>query len=187
MKKAIIIHGMPYKEDYYSPKGDSESNCHWLPWLQKQLIIRDILAQAPEFPTPYEPVYIEWVKMLERFEPDAETILVGHSYGGGFIVRWLSENDIKVGKVILVAPWIDPKGLVKDGFNNFDIDANLTSKTDGITIFNSDDDSDEIHESVRTILDKIKDIKCKEFHNYGHFNYSVMKTKEFPELLSEIV
>jgi len=38
MKTAIIIHGMPYKdEEYYNIDHSASSNCHWLPWIQKQL------------------------------------------------------------------------------------------------------------------------------------------------------
>ena len=90
MKTAIIIHGMPYKdEEYYNPKRPASSNCHWLPWIQKQLLLKDILAQTPEMPVPYEPEYIAWKEIFERFPLNEETILVGHSCGAGFIVRYL--------------------------------------------------------------------------------------------------
>jgi len=46
MKTAIIIHGMPSKEEYFSPKTKSQSNGHWLPWIQKQLILNGILARV---------------------------------------------------------------------------------------------------------------------------------------------
>lgn len=38
-KSAIILHGMPSKEEYFSPAYASPSNSHWLPWLQKNLLI----------------------------------------------------------------------------------------------------------------------------------------------------
>jgi hypothetical protein len=37
MKTAIIIHGMPSTEEYYDVNRPASSNCHWLPWIQKQL------------------------------------------------------------------------------------------------------------------------------------------------------
>lgn len=39
MKKALILHGMPGKEEYYSKTSDSPSNAHWLPWSQKELLV----------------------------------------------------------------------------------------------------------------------------------------------------
>lgn len=107
MKTAIILHGMPDKEDYFEPTADAESNCHWLPWLQRQLIVKNILAQTPEMPEPYSPNYEKWCSVFNQFTVSEETNLIGHSCGGGFLLRWLSENKQKVGKVALVAPWID--------------------------------------------------------------------------------
>lgn len=46
MKTAIIIHGMTEKETYYNLNKDSDSNAHWLPWIQKQLLTNDILSQT---------------------------------------------------------------------------------------------------------------------------------------------
>jgi len=109
MKTAIILHGMPDESEFKDPNREASSNCHWYPWLQRQLVLNGILAQTPEMPKAYEPEYDAWKEMFERFDTDEETILIGHSCGGGFIVRWLSENkDKRVGKVVLVAPWIDP-------------------------------------------------------------------------------
>ena len=108
MKNAIIIHGKPGKEEYYSDKYPSASNFQWLPWLQKQLLIQDIFAVTPEMPRAYEPVYEAWKKEFERHEVTSETVLVGHSCGGGFLIRWLSEHpDVKTGKVFW---W--PRGLI---------------------------------------------------------------------------
>ena len=108
MKNALLLHGTCDREEYFSDLHTSLSNSHWLPWLQKQLLIRDILTQTPEMPQAYDPQYDLWEKTFERFDVDKNTILVGHSCGGGFLLRWLSENRVEVNKLILVAPWIDP-------------------------------------------------------------------------------
>jgi hypothetical protein len=34
--------------------------------------------------------YATWLRGVERYEITPETLLVGHSCGGGFLVRWLS-------------------------------------------------------------------------------------------------
>lgn len=185
MKTAIIIHGMPTKEEYYDVKRPASSNCHWLPWIQKQLLLKDVVAQALEMPVPYNPEYQAWKKMFERFPIDEETILIGHSCGGGFIVRYLSENDVKVGKVVLVAPWIDPDRSLDTGMFDFTIDENLVKKTAGVTVFSSTNDMQEVQESVERIKEKVKGVKIVEFKDAGHFCLSDMGTDAFPELLKE--
>lgn len=187
MKTAIIIHGLPAKEEYYRQEGDSESNCHWLPWLQKQLIVHGVLAQTPEMPTPYNPTYQEWKEMLERFDLNEDTILVGHSCGGGFILRYLSEENVKVGRVILVAPWIDPEKFLTTGMFDFTLDQNLVLKTKGVTIFESTNDKDGIKESIRRITNDVHGIEVKTFTDYGHFCFKHMHTRAFPELLEESI
>jgi hypothetical protein len=191
MKTAILVHGRPNKEEYYDPKYPSASNSHWFPWLTKELQINDIFTVALEIPKPWQPRYDIWEKELSRFDITRETILVGHSCGGGFIVRWLSENkDRQVDKVVLVAPWLNPENNPRSDtadFFDFDINPALANQTAGITIFNSDNDKPTIHKSVEIIRDGAKGINYKEFHNYGHFCYEDMKTEEFPELLEELL
>lgn len=186
MRKAIILHGKPSKEGYYNPNRESQSNEHWIPWLQHELIIRDILTQTPEWPKPYEPDYKEWLKTFNQFEVDGETILIGHSCGGGFLVRWLSENNVKVGKVYLIAPSLNPRQTI-NGFYDFDMDSNLVAKTRSVTIYGSTNDDKSIKDSIKTLRDTIKDVKYREFKDYGHFCFNDMKSREFPELLKEVL
>jgi predicted alpha/beta hydrolase family esterase len=185
MKNTIILHGKCDREEYYSDKYPSLSNSHWLPWLQAQLIKKDIKTDTPEMPRGYDPKWETWVKEVERFEIGQETILVGHSCGAGFWVKYLSLNkDLKVGRVILVAPWLDPDGDETKGFfDDFKMDPDLVKRTGGTVIFNSDNDMGNVQKSVADIRENIKDIKYKEFHKYGHFTYGSMQTTEFPELL----
>jgi predicted alpha/beta hydrolase family esterase len=193
MKTALILHGMPDRNDYYSdePERSAESNRHWLPWLQHRLVQRDILTQTPEMPIPYAPNYKLWKGVFEQFTLHEDTILIGHSCGAGFLFRWLSEHDVKVGQVLLVAPWIDPtKELQAHGlpdFFDFQMDENLVSKTAGITIFGSDDDYPEIGQSIEQIMAAIPGIKFRRFSDHGHFTRQSMMTDAFPELLGAIV
>ena len=188
MKTAIILHGMPEKDtEHYNPNRPASSNCHWLPWIQRKLILKDILAQTPEMPVPYNPEYSAWKAMFERFPLNEETTLIGHSCGAGFIVRYLSENNIHVGKVVLVAPWIDPNKTLGTGMFDFEIDVDIVSKTKGITIFSSTNDMEEVRGSVKILTEKIKGVKIVEFQNKGHFCFDDMRTEEFPELLNEVL
>jgi len=185
MKNAIILHGRPGHDEYFEEDYPSPSNSHWLPWLQRELLRKGILAQAPEALSPYKPTYKAWKRAIEYFDPNEETVLIGHSCGGGMIVQWLSRNpDVKVGKVILVAPWID---LEKEDWPAFDfeIDEDLVSRTNGLTIFHSADDVDEIQTSVKELKNRLKGNKYVEFKNMGHFTHKYLRDDTFPELLEE--
>ena len=72
MKKALIIHGCCDEEEYISDKYPSSSNSHWIPWLQKQLLIKNILTQSPEFPKPFNPDFEKWREVLMRFAIDGD-------------------------------------------------------------------------------------------------------------------
>src|SRR3989344_333839 len=184
MKTAIILHGMPSKEEYLNnPDRPSPSNSHWLPWLQQQLIVRGILAQTPELPEPYAPDYGKWRAVLERFPIDEETILVGHSCGGGFLVRWLSEHGVRVGKVALIAPWINPKdSRLVFGLFAFVIDSDLAARAVEIRLFISADDDKEELDTAELLKKSVKGITVAEFTDRGHFTYGDMGTDRFPEL-----
>lgn len=188
MKNAIILHGSTDKEEYYSTKHPSMSNSHWIPWLQKRLLVADIPTATPEVPQCYELDYEMWRREFERYDITPETILVGHSCGGGFLVRWLSENiERKVGKVILVAPWINPLKEEKGTMFDFEMDVTLVSRTQGITLFSSDDDMASVQISIKYILEAIAGITLVEFHKYGHFSIGDMGTDAFPELLDHVL
>lgn len=188
MKTAIILHGAPSKEEYYDANCPSASNHHWIPWLQKQLLVRNIVAHTPEVPYSFDPQYDVWVREFERYEINEETMLVGHSCGGGFLTRWLSENkDRKVNRVILVAPWLDPTRYRTSAFFNFEIDPNLAERTNGFAIFNSTNDAGDIQDSAFHIRDTVKNCYFRDFENAGHFCLENLGTEAFPELLDMLI
>jgi predicted alpha/beta hydrolase family esterase len=193
---AILIHGYCDKAKYYDPNHPSMSNNQWFPWLTQQLMVQDIFTVAVELPEPWRPNYEKWRHELERFDINEQTILVGHSFGCGFLVRYLSEKNIKVGKVILVAPYMglgheeNPElTMAEESFFDFDVDPNLTQKTTGLTIFKSTNDSQGVDDSIDMLMEKWNgSAKLITLPNRGHFQ-AVVKWKkfEFPELLEEIL
>lgn len=189
MKNAIILHGGPSKEEYYDPKIPSMSNAYWIPWLQGKLLKADIPTATPEVPYSFDRNWEMWNQEVERFDITPETILIGHSTGAGFFVKYLSIHpNIKVDKVVLIAPWLDPENEhTKNFFDDFEIDSNLVSRTKGITIFNSDNDQKSVQKTVEILRNKIKGIGYKELHNRGHFYLYDLNSKEFPELLEFIL
>lgn len=192
MKQVILIHGLPSKEEVIEDIFPSPSNAHWFPWIQKQLTRQDILCQSLEMPESYNPTYSEHKRVLDQMEISNETTLVGHSCGGGFLLKYLSENtNLKPKRVILVAPWIDPTGYLKElnpdsDYFDFQIDESLTDRTDLHCMY-STDDKENIIKSVETIREKLPNTKMHVFTDKKHFTEKHLKTKEFPELLELIL
>lgn len=187
VKNAIILHGQPSKEEYYNPAMPSMSNAHWIPWLQGQLLKHDIAVATPEVPLAFAPDYELWQKEVERFDITPETLIVGHSRGGDFWLRWLSEHKSqKVGKVVLVAPSLGHFEKGKNYFGNFELDPNLVGRTAGFSLFASDNDGQSMIDTAKEIREKIRGVHYREFH-LGHFTSRSMGTTEFPELLEELL
>ena len=188
MEQVILIHGLPDKEEVLGDVWPSPSNAHWLPWIQKQLAKEDLLSQSLEMPHSYNPIYTDHCAVLSQMSISKETILVGHSCGGGFLVRYFSEHkELLPAKIILVAPWIDLEGYLKEldpnsNFFDFEIDPSLAIRTELHCIYSTDDDKD-ILESIKKLQETIPRMVVHKFENKGHFIDSSLGTKEFPELL----
>jgi len=186
MKQAILIHGKPDKAEYFNPMLPSVSNANWFPWIQQQLNIAGIASQTPEMPNAWQPQYPTWAKELERYDITPETMLVGHSAGGGFLVRWLSEHPgIQVGKVVLVAPSMGLDWGETDFFA-FEVDPNVASRTKGLVIFGSDNDRKAIRDVVGIYRTKIDGADYREIAGHKHFTYEDIGSG-FPELLCELL
>ena len=194
-KRAIFVHGYYGQEKYYDPAADLINFKDYTPWLLKQLTVNDFMVYAPLMPRPYFPIYADWKREFERCEPDENTVLVGQSFGGGILVRWLSETDKKVGKVFLVAPAYYPfadnelVGKYDADFFNFSLDRNLVQKTDGLTVFESTNDADNIKRSYEELVSGIDNLRTITLENRGHFTTSTAGDVNltFPELLEEII
>jgi len=187
MKNVIIIHGKPSKESYYDQDGYTSSNFGWIPWLQNQLLTRDIMPNVPEMPHAYLPEYESWKREFERFDMTPETTLVGHSMGGGFLMRWLSENtEASPARVILVAPSLDPLRSNETGFCEFEFDSAITDRTK-LVVMTSDNDSDKAVMSRDMITNALPATDVRMFTGYGHFTPEHSLGKETLEVLLEII
>jgi len=188
---AILVPGRPDKDEHYDKNRPSNSEDHWFSWLKRQLILRDIHAVAIEPPFPYRPRYLEWKREFERFDLQNDTVLVGHSCGGGFLVRYLSENkNVKVGAVFLVAPWINPdNNPLSDtaDFFTFDIDPNIVNRTKSLTVFVSKNDDASVLKTVEILQKHIVDLRVVWFESKAHFTANDLGSREFPELLQAIL
>ena len=144
-------------------------------------------AQTPEMFNAFQPEYAIWQREFERHLVDEPMILVGHSTGGGFFVRWLSEHPgVMVKKLVLVAPFLDPHGELGNGFLDFSIDDTLIDRVDQFHLFSSSNDMAKITTSVETLLSHFPALIHHAYDDMGHFCLEDMNTDAFPDLLSAI-
>lgn len=187
-KNCIIIHGCPSHNEKSMDPEKRTYDKHWIPWIKKELISKNMDVETPLMPEPWKPNYLDWKIQFEKNDINENTILVGHSCGGGFLVRWLGDTGKKVKKLILVAPailhpeeWKPLENLLR-----FDINENVKKNVDERLIFVSEDDSKGILESVN-IFEKELDANVIRFKEHGHFTQEDMGKEEFPELLNKII
>src|SRR3989344_2158715 len=182
ISNCVIVHGSPSKSEK-----EKTYDKHWIPWIKKELEKRKIKTYTPLMPTAWEPKYNEWKKEIEKLDINEESILIGHSAGGGFLVRWLGETKKRIGKLILVAPAIMHSGNYEPlrDLLKFEINKSTKDNIRETIIFYSDNDSAGILKSV-DIFSQYLDVKPIQLKNKGHFTLEDMKTEQFPELLDEI-
>jgi len=99
----IIVHGA------YGYPGEN-----WFTWLKTELEIRSIHCCVPALPTPNNQHLTTWLNKFEMITKDfitPDTVLIGHSLGATFILRWLEKYFGKLKSVILVGAFIYPVGI----------------------------------------------------------------------------
>lgn len=105
MKRVFIIHGWDF-----NPK------INWYPWLKKELEKRNFHVKVPTMPNTSEPKINEWVSHLKKIagKIDEETFFIGHSIGCQTIMRFLQNENQKVGGAVFVAGWFKLANLEDD-------------------------------------------------------------------------
>ena len=180
---AVFCHGvlppdLDWNQKTYNPTKS------WKDWLQFMLEAKhDIIMQIPKFPHAHVFLmkYDEWAEIMNRQKIDSDTILIGHSAGGGFILKYMALHpELKVRQILLVAPWIDT-GHVNSFYKNFDIHNIAQQTINGIDLLVSDNDSEEMKKSFDKIIADIPFIRTHVFSGYGHF-----VLPELPEILPMI-
>ena len=159
----------------------------WKYWFQFSMEKEhNVITQIPYFPHAHALLmkYNEWEKIMNFQDINPDTVLVGHSAGCGFVLKYLSMHpELKVRQVVLVAPWIDPNNIQPFGFyKDFDLTNNIINQTKyGIDMLVSSDDMEDIIQSTDKIIQNIPDIHVHKFSGRGHFTES-----ELPEILNII-
>ena len=160
---------------------------HWIPWVKEQCIRWGIETETPRMPSPWEPDYEKFKTEFEKYRVDENTLLIGHSCGCAFLVRWLGESKKKTAKLILVAPWKIPDKDDKNRkeFYTYDIDPSLKNRVGRIIFFTSDNEELNGKRSLEMFQTVIGG-KVIELKGRGHYCFDDMGTEEFPELVYEI-
>lgn len=192
-KQIIVIHG----GDSYSSKSEflralqgkrvtKESFSPKYDW--KSFLFRDLgegfEVLSPRMPNKQNAKYEEWKIWFEKMFQFIENgvILIGHSMGGLFLVKYLSENNFpkKISALFLIATPYDLEGHVQEFRLGGDLQK-VWEKCQNIHIFHSNDDP-IIPINEANIYKKIWTGSVLHLLiGRGHFNQ-----ENFPEIMEEI-
>ena len=183
MSEALIIHGICDEYEFFEMDFPQGSHAHWIPWLQQKLLRSGIECQTPQLPSPYNPIYTDWVTVFERMYHSKIDILIGHSAGAGFLLKWPSENTaVTLNTLVCVAPWIDPDKRFTSFLHGMNIDSTLLKRIKNIHILHSTDDMEDVCKSVKIIQSELPQGSYLFYEDKGHFCLGDLGSEQFPEL-----
>lgn len=89
---------------------------NWFNWMKVELEKLGVECFVPQLPTPNGQELQNWLHLfnstiLPIINPD--TILIGHSLGAAFLLRWLEQTNQTVSTTILVGSFIGNVGIQK--------------------------------------------------------------------------
>ena len=179
---------------FHGTGGNPEEN--WFPWIKKKLEESGCKVFIPRFPTPEGQSLEAWFKVLEAYRKNInkDTIFIGHSLGGLFLLRLLEWLPTKVKAVFFTGTPIgvrpiknyDSDNLFGEGFD-FEWEK-IKKKSDRFTVFHSDNDP-YVSLANGEGLAKHLGVKLSLIHNAGHFNAKAgyLKFEELWEELHKII
>ncbi len=138
MKNCVIIHGGPLTD---TP--ENSHNLHtlyWHSWTKAELSKHGIETLLPAMPNPWNPKYQEYKEVMDSLYVTENSVLVGHSRGVAFLLRWLGDTHRKVHKLIMVAPNLrtESDDLELQSFYDFDIDPKINDLVSERVVFTSE-------------------------------------------------
>lgn len=139
----------------------------------------------PSFPCKRNAKYLEWKIWLEKFFPFLKDniILIGHSLGGAFWLRYLTENafPVKIAQLHLVAaPLSGDEEFLGDFTPPKDL-SKIAKLAKEIYLYYSQDDPVVSFSNLKEIFSKLPGAEIVVLKGYGHF-----RVEQFPELLSRL-
>lgn len=187
-QNCIIIHGCPSNVEKAMNPETRTYDKHWIPWTKSMLTRLGISTETPLMPDPWEPSYEKFKAEFEKQKVNENTILIGHSCGTTFLLRWLGDTKQKVGRLILVAPWAiaDKNNEARRNFYQHPIDPYIKDRVGEIIFFTSDNEDPDGIESLK-IIHKVIAGKIIKLPGHGHYTMGDMGTTEFPELIEQAI
>lgn len=180
MRSVFIFHGTG---------GNPQGN--WFPWLKKELEQKDYQVFVLKFPNPENPSFTAWFDLLQNYKQyiDDQTIMVGHSLGGLFLLRVLERLSNPIFAAFFVSAPIGIKPIrYYDSdyrFSGFSFNWQLIkSKAENFSVFHSDNDPYVSLANGKELAKKLG-VQLHFIPNAGHLNAESGYTK-FDELLQEI-
>lgn len=134
---------------YYIIHGFMGSNIeNWFPWFKEQVDSDRCLCIIPQFPISLDlHNYDEWKKLMNLYNYEYrminnETVIIGHSTGSIFALKYILENEVKIDKLILVS-----------GFNNyFSNDKDDIHNKINLSYYINDSEFGKVNEFVNEVL-----------------------------------
>jgi predicted alpha/beta hydrolase family esterase len=196
-QQILLIHGgttYPTHEDYLNALKNKSPVLEWIKsrrdWkneLQNQLG-DNFIVYLPQMPNKSNSQYEEWKIYFEKIVDllDDGFILIGHSLGGMFISKYLSENQIKkiISKTFLIAAPFNNDGMEREPLYSFlrNRDLNEMEKRAGkIYIYQSTDDFVVPFNHIEKYRMAIPTATIREFTDRNHF-----LQEHIPELIEDI-
>lgn len=141
----------------------------------------------PRMPNSLNAKYPEWKIWFDKLIPffDEEIILLGHSLGGTFIVKYLSENTLpkKIKATFLVAACYDGENS-EYSLASFKLTENIEGfkkQAGKVFLYQSKDDDLVPFADFEKYKIALPEATAKVFENRGHFGQ-----EDFPEIVSDI-
>ena len=195
-KQVIFIHGgevFKPKEEFYNHLKTTNFDLQrfkkkrWRDWLSYKLKADGYDWIFMEMPCKENADYKAWQLWFERLLPYLKdgVILIGHSLGGSFLLKYLSENilNLEIGQLHLVAPAIEVES--NPGLDDFATDLNIWSgfKTEpkALYIYHSIDDPVVPFEDSQKFKQIYSKANLYKFNDRHHFI-----GEDLPELYQNI-
>ncbi len=192
-QQIILIHGGEvfdkYEEylEHLKNKEVSLEKMNYKDWKRNlaESLGPDFQVIAPTMPNRQNARYLEWKIWFEKLLPlvSDPIILIGHSLGGIFLAKYLSENVCpkKIKAVFLVAASHNTK---LEGIADFILTNDLSglqNQVEKLVLYHSKDDPVVPYAELLEYQKTLPNAEYKIFDDRQHFNQS-----EFPEIISEI-
>ncbi len=157
----------------------------WKDNLQGNLPDFEVLY--PKMPNSRNSRYAEWKLWFEKTFNllSDEVILIGHSLGGIFLAKYLSENIFpkKIKQLHLVSACYDTE-VIKDSLADFALSRtveNIQDQAENIFLYQSKDDTSVAYQDALKYKRDLPKAKLFMFEDRGHFIQ-----EEFPELVEKV-